>query len=193
MSEPTPEEVRQRKRAITCARNAVRWRLVSAATVLAVLPAGAFALADRFDDVTCLVTKAKVTKGAEITPEAVTTTSVSRAKAGRDAVSPDGVTPRSRAARSIDPDSCVRASMVLPPLLKYEFATFTPLGTPKAGGTVDLLFAPTGSQDSRDGASVDGVLVDSYAATKIVVKVTADQQRTILKHVARSQLTVRAN
>jgi hypothetical protein len=66
------------------------------------------------------------------------------------------------------------------------------LGTPKAGGTVDLLFAPSDAEDTRDGASVDDVLVVSIDADGMVVKTTKEQQKTILKYVARSRLFIRA-
>jgi hypothetical protein len=176
---------------VTCARDKVRRRLLTVGAMLAALPAAVVGGWDALDQVTCQVPKTEIAKGATIErTNFEKKVNASRADAGRDPVSVDELTSDRRAAAVLPVGTCVRTNMLTGPFAQFPLTASAVIGSPTVGAKVDLLFAPTGSQDNRDGASVEGVRVISYANPKLVVEVTAAQQATILKHVARSQLTV---
>jgi hypothetical protein len=179
---------------VTCARDKVRRRVLTIGALLVALPALVVGGWDAVDDVTCQVPKTEVTKDATIErTNFEKKVNASRADAGRDPASIDGLTSDRRAAAVIPVGTCVQTSMLTGPFAQFPLTVSAVIGSPAVGGQVDLLFAPTGSQDSRDGASVENVRVVSFANPKLIVEVTAAQQATILKHVARSHLTVRGS
>lgn len=153
---------------VTCARDKVRRRLLTIGALLAALPAVVVGRWDAVDDVTCQVPKAEVAKGTTIErANFEKKVNASRADAGRDPVSVDELTSDRRAAAVLLVGTCVRTSMLTGPFAQFPLTASAVNGSPAVGGQVDLLFAPTGSQDSRDGASVEDVRVINHTNPKL--------------------------
>lgn len=154
-------------------------------------------ISDDFDHlgyITCQVTTKDLPKNTMIVAGDLAAERVRRAEAPRDSILQSDVVIGRTLASDLKKGDCASVQFFRAPLSTFALplAEASVLGTPKAGGRVDLLFAPSDAQDPRDGASVDDVVVVSVDADGMVVKTTREQQQMILKYVARSRLVVRA-
>jgi hypothetical protein len=146
-----------------------------------------------FSYITCQVATKDLPKNTVIVVGDLAAQRIRRSEAPRNPILQRNVVGRTLAT-GLKRGDCSSVQSFRAPLSTFALplAKASVLGTPKAGGTVDLLFAPSDAEDTRDGASVDDVLVVSIDADGMVVKTTKEQQKTILKYVARSRLFIRA-
>jgi hypothetical protein len=174
-------------------KNGLVWRTAGLALGLSFLPAASVVMVDRFASITCQVATRDLPKNAVIEPGDLDDQLVRRRNAPRDPVGEGGAVGRTLAT-DLKRGNCASLRALRAPLstVVLSLAGASLLGTPKAGASVDLLFAPSDANDPRNGASIDDVVVVAVDADRLVVGTTKDQQQTILEYVARSRLVVRA-
>jgi hypothetical protein len=169
------------------------WRTVGLALVLSVVPAAVATIANHFDYITCQAATKDLPKNTVIADSDLAAQHVRRSRTPRNPILQHNVAGWTLVT-ALKKGDCASVKTLRAPLSAFELplAKASVLGTPKAGGTVDLLFAPSDAEDTHDGASVDNVIVVSIDEDSMVVRITKEQQQTILKYVARSRLFVRA-
>jgi hypothetical protein len=175
-------------------KNGLMWRTAGLALVLSVLPAAVVTSADHFGYITCQVATKDLQKNTVIAIGDLAAQPVHRSEAPRNPILQPNVVGRTLAT-DLKKGDCASKQSFRAPLSTFALplAKASVLGTPKVGGKVDLLFAPSDAEDTRNGASVDNVAVVNINTGEMVVRTTKEQQQTILKYVARSRLFVRAH
>lgn len=175
-------------------KNGLVWRTAATALVLSAISPAMVAALDHVRYVSCQVPTRKIKQGALIAD-----TDLRHEQSRRSAIPRDSVTAAKdaigrTAARDLLAGQCVAAHALKAAPLTFEFPLTEVhlVGTPMAGKTADLLFAPIDGRDSRDGASVNGVIVINVDSNRVLVELTKEDQQTILKYVGRSRLTIRA-
>jgi hypothetical protein len=170
------------------------WRTGGLALGLSLLPAASVVMVDQLASITCQVATRDLPKNAVIEPGDLDDQRVRRSNAPRDPVGQGGAVVGRTLATGLKRGDCASLRALRAPLstVVLPLAGASLLGAPKAGDSVDLLFAPSDANDPRNGASIDDVVVVAVDADRLVVRTTKDQQQTILEYVARSRLVVRA-
>jgi hypothetical protein len=169
------------------------WRTAGLALALSAVPATSVTVTDHLTDIECQVATRDLARNTVIVAGDLAAKRVRRSETPRNPVPQRDVVGRTLAS-DLRKGDCAGVQSLRAPLLTFALplAKASLLGTPKAGGAVDLLFAPSDPRDARDGASVDDLVVVSVDADGMVVAATREQQQTILKYLARSRLVVRA-
>jgi SAF domain len=171
------------------------WRTAGLALGLSLLPAASVARVDHLASIRCQVATRDLPRNAVIVPDDLAVKRVRRSDAPRDPVLRHDAVVGRTLATDLKKGDCASLRALRAPLstVVLPLAGASLLGTPTAGATVDLLFAPSDANDPRNGASIDDVIVVGVDTDRLVVGTTKDQQQTILEYVARSRLVVRAH
>lgn len=175
-------------------KNPLIWATFGLCSLVAAVAPATVAFVDHHRHVSCAAPKADVAQGTELTSGAAPKMKVLRSDLPRHAVTdPSALTGRT-AANGLSAHHCIVEDSLVAPSFVVNIPDPVFIGdAPKANDKVDVLFAPTNGQDSRDGETVEAVMVRSSDVQQhvLVIAVTKSQQSTVLKYMSRSRVEVR--